>query len=223
MYKLCVGLSSLIWDIAHWHWSRNNEVVNQYSPSSLKSKVALLMIVTVLHRHWDFYSLCWAFIAFVVHSTLQKELVHSTLRQIKNTFQQTAHLRWQDQIQSTQSTTVLWRFSLTNTLKATTALNNLPRRTQIAINRMRTKTKTARQIIDHKNTCAYCNQDIQCQHVHDLTECPRTNTLRQQLLDKLKPEQHVSNKHQLAINILKSQTQRQYEELQHYKIYKPQR
>ena len=60
------------------------------------------------------------------------------------------------------------------------------------------------------------------QHVHDLTECPRTNILRQQLLDHLKPDQHVSNKLQLAINILKTQTLREYQELQHYTVYKPQ-
>ena len=149
-------------------------------------------------------------------------IIPHSRRQNKNTFQKTAHHRWQDQIQSTQSKSVLWRLSLTNTLPATNALNKLPRRTQIAINRMRIKAKTARQIIDHIYTCAYCDQDIQCQHVHDLTECPRTNTLRQQLLHHLKPEQHVNSKHQLAINILKTQTLRQYQELQHYKMYKPQ-
>ena len=149
-------------------------------------------------------------------------IIPHSRRQTKNTFQQTAHQRWQDQVQSTQSTSVHWRFSLPNTFEATTALNKLPRRTQIAINRMRIKAKTARQIIDHMYTCAYCDQDLQCQHVHDLTECPRTNKLRQQLLDHLKPDQHVSNKHQLAINILKTQTLRQYQELQYYTVYKPQ-
>ena len=87
---------------------------------------------------------------------------------------------------------------------------------------MGVKAKTARQIIDQLYTCAYCDEDIQCQHVHDLTKCPRTRTLCQQLLNLLKPEQHVSNKHQLAINILKTQTLRQYQELQRYTIFKPQ-
>ena len=119
-------------------------------------------------------------------------IIPHSCRQTKNTFQHTAHHRWQDQVQSTQSTSVHWRLSLPNTLEANNALNKLPRWTQIAINRMRIKAKTARQIIDHIYTCAYCDQDIQCQHVHDLTECPRTNTLRQQLLDHLKPDQHVS-------------------------------
>ena len=148
-------------------------------------------------------------------------VIPTSHRQTKKSFQQTAQHRWQDQIQTSQSTSVHWRFALPNTSEAKSALNNLPRRTQIRT-RMRVKAKTARQINDHINTCAYCNQDIQCQHVHDLTECPRTSTLRKQLIDQLKPEQHVSNNEQLAINILKTQTFRQYQELQHYTFFKPQ-
>jgi ribonuclease HI len=148
-------------------------------------------------------------------------IIPNSRRQTRASFHQTAHHRWQDQLQSSMSTAVQWRLSIPNTPEAASALNRLPRRTQAAINAMRVKAKTGRQVIDHNNTCAYCIQDIQCQHVHDLTECPRTRVLRQRLLEHLKPEQHVTNKHILAINILKTQTLRQYQELQNYTIFKP--
>jgi ribonuclease HI len=140
-------------------------------------------------------------------------------RQTKTSFHQIAQLRFHDQIEASQSSSVHWRLALPNTSYATAALNRLPRRTQVTINRMRIKAKTARQIVDRLSTCAYCDQDIQCQHVHDLTECPRTTALRQQLLDHLKQDQHVTDKHQLAINILKTQTLRNYKELQNYMTF----
>lgn len=94
------------------------------------------------------------------------------------------------------------------------ALNKLPRRTETTINAMRIKAKTNRQVIDHD-----CNQDIQCQHIHDLTECPRTRIIRLRLLAHLKPEEHNDNNHILAINILKTQTIQQYQELQDYTVF----
>ena len=134
-----------------------------------------------------------------------------------------AQQRWQDQIQSSQFSSVHWRFALPNTSAAIATLNALPRRTQIAINTLRVKAKTSRLVIDKDYTCAYCTQDITCQCIHDLTECPRTSELRQQLLEPLKPEQHVIDKQHLAINILITQTLRQYQELKNYTVYKPPR
>ena len=148
-------------------------------------------------------------------------IIPPSRRQTRASINDIAYQRWQDQIQSSQSTSVLWRFSLPNSTGAAAALNTLPRRTQIAINSLRVKTNTSRIVIDKNNTCAYCNQDITCQCIHDLTECPRTSKLRQNLLEHLKPEKHVTDKQHLAINILSSQTLRQYQELQDYKIYKP--
>ena len=148
-------------------------------------------------------------------------LIPPSRRQTRSSIQDIAHQRWQDQIQSSQSTSVLWRFSLPNTPEATSALNTLPRRTQMAINSLRIKAKTSRIVIDKNYTCAYCEQDITCQCIHDLTECPRTSSLREQIFEHLKPDQHTNDKQQLAINILKSQTYRQYQELQNYSIYKP--
>ena len=45
--------------------------------------------------------------------------------------------------------------------------------------------------------------------------------VREQIFDQLKPEQHVTDKQQLAINILISQTYRKYQELQNYTVYRP--
>ena len=89
---------------------------------------------------------------------------------------------------------------------------------------MRVKAETSRQIIDHLFTCAYCNLDIQCQHIPTSLNAPeQACTLHQQLLNHLKPEQHVGNEHQLVINILETQTiLHQYQELQHYTVFKPQ-
>ena len=148
-------------------------------------------------------------------------IIPHSRRQTLTSIQEIAHQRWQDQIQSSQSTSALWRLSLPNTPDAINTLNTLPRRTQMAINSLRIKAKTSRMIIDKNYTCTYCNQDITCQCIHDLTECPRTNTLREQIFDQLKPEQHVTDKQQLAINILISQTYRKYQELQNYTVYRP--
>ena len=68
---------------------------------------------------------------------------------------------------------------------------------QLAINSLRVKAKTSRIVIDKNYTCAYCDHDITCQCIHDLTECPRTKVLRQQFLEHLKPDQHVNDKHTL--------------------------
>ena len=142
-------------------------------------------------------------------------------RQTSASFQDIAQQRWQAQTQSSQSASVIWRLSLPNTSRAAAALNRLPRRTQIAINSLRVKAKTGRIVIENKFTCAYCDQDITCQCVHDLTECPRTSSLRQQLLEHLKPEQHVSDKLLLAINILATQTLREYQELKDFTFFRP--
>ena len=148
-------------------------------------------------------------------------IIPPSRRQARASLQDVAHHRWQDQIQSSQSVSVYWRFSLPSTPYADAALNTLPRRTQIAITSLRVKAKTSRMVIDKNNTCAYCDQDITCQCIHDLTECPRTHTIRQQILEHLKPEKHAIDKQQLAINMLKSQTFRQYEELKNYSLFKP--
>ncbi len=148
-------------------------------------------------------------------------IIPPSRRQTITSIHEIAHQRWQDQIQSSQSTSVLWRLSLPNTSDANKALNTLPRRTQMAINSLRIKAKTSKIIIDKNYTCTYCNQDITCQCIHDLTECPRTNTLRVKIFEHLRPEQHVTDKQQLAINILISQTYRNYEELKNYTVYKP--
>ena len=76
-------------------------------------------------------------------------------------------------------------------------------------------------IIEKDFSCAYCQQDIQCQCIHDLTECPRTRVLRQQLLEHLQPDQHVTDIYELALNIISNQTLRQYQELKDYTVYKP--
>ncbi|XP_072041273.1 uncharacterized protein [Amphiura filiformis] len=148
-------------------------------------------------------------------------IIPPSRRQARSSIHAIAHQRWQDQIQSSQSTAVHWRFSLPNTTGAAAALNTLPRRTQIAINSLRVKANSSRMVFDKNKTCAYCDQDITCQCIHDLTECPRTSKLRQNLLEHLKPANHVSDKQHLAINIISSQTLRQYQELKNYSIYKP--
>ncbi len=148
-------------------------------------------------------------------------IISPSSRQARSSHHNIAQQRWQDQIQSSQSSSVHWKFALPNTSAATATLNTLPRQTQIAINTLRVKAKTSRLVIEKDYTCAYCTQDITCHCIHDLTECPRTSKLRQQLLEHLKPEQHVIDKQHLAINILITQTLRQYQELKNYTIYKP--
>ncbi|XP_076030865.1 uncharacterized protein LOC143019049 [Oratosquilla oratoria] len=144
--------------------------------------------------------------------------------QTKAQFRRTARTRWQSLIQDTQSESLQWNISLPSTREARTALNRLPRRTQCAINAIRVRAKTYRQIAQKSNTCAYCDQDIRCQHVHDLTECLRTSSLRRRLLDHLPMEDHVGDTTQLLGNyIVTSQTLRCYSELQDYHPFNPPR
>ena len=114
-----------------------------------------------------------------------------------------------------------WNLQLPCCPDASAALCRLPRRTQSAINRMRLKCPTHRLIVEKNPRCAYCEQDISCQHTHDLVECPRTRQLRGKLLDHLPDEDHASDATNLAINILKAQTRRCYAELSQYEPYRP--
>ena len=149
-------------------------------------------------------------------------IIPPSRQQTKSTFPQTANHRWQDQVQSSQSASVHWRFSLTNTPEAITALNRLPWRIQVAITRMRVKAKTSRQIIDHLYLCLLQPRYTMSAYPRSHQMPQNKHTFRKQLLNHLKPEQHVSNKQQLhvAINILNTQTLRQYQELQHYTVFK---
>ncbi|XP_076054465.1 uncharacterized protein LOC143033150 [Oratosquilla oratoria] len=135
-------------------------------------------------------------------------VIRVSRRQTKAQFRRTARTRWQNLIQDTQSESPQWNISLPSTREARTALNRLPRRTQCVINAIRVRAKTYRQIAQKSNICAYCDRDIRCQHVDDLTECPRTFSLRRRLLDYLPMEDHVGDTQLLAIYIVTSQTLR---------------
>ncbi len=126
-----------------------------------------------------------------------------------------------DQILKREFRALRWDLQIPRCPETTAALSRMPQRTQCIINRMRTRCPTHSMMVKKDFRCAYCGQDIACQHTHDLVECPRTTQLRGKLLDHLPDEDHTSDREQLAINILQSQTRRCYRELQDYQQYQP--
>ena len=111
-----------------------------------------------------------------------KRVIETSRGQTLTHIRKKAIAMYETHVRCRPSRSVAWNQELKITEEERKLMWKLPRQIQKDLSKLRTFTRTRRQIIDHQDTCHYCDYLFVDYAAHYLTECPANRIRREKLV-----------------------------------------